>query len=153
MHQLLWAGKTLGMALNRLLAIFQVFFFVCLFSPDFQGDSFEDWESQISSLELCQSTSSIYLGASPDPTGLSWWLRVKNPPAMQEPQKTRVWSLSQEDSLGKVMATHSSIPAWRIPWREKPGRLQFVGWQKVGHNRLYTKKFSWKWIINLNVRT
>ena len=34
MHQLLWAGKTLGMALNRLLAIFQVLFF---FFPDFQG--------------------------------------------------------------------------------------------------------------------
>ena len=27
------------------------------------------------------------------------------------------------------MATHSSILAWRIPWTEKPGRLQFVGSQ------------------------
>ena len=38
---------------------------------------------------------------------------VKNPPAMQE---TRVQSLGQEDPLEKEMATHSSIPAWKIPW-------------------------------------
>ena len=40
---------------------------------------------------------------------------VKNPPAMQEPQLTWVQSLGQEDPLEKVMATHSSILAWRIP--------------------------------------
>ena len=38
---------------------------------------------------------------------------VKNPPAMQE---TWVLSLGQEEPLNKEMATHSSIPAWRIPW-------------------------------------
>ena len=32
--------------------------------------------------------------------------------------------LSQEDPLEKEMATHSSIPAWRIPWTEEPGGLQ-----------------------------
>ena len=32
------------------------------------------------------------------------------------------------------MATHSSILAWRIPWTEKPGRLQFTGWQRIGHD-------------------
>ena len=46
---------------------------------------------------------------------------VKNLPAMQE---TRVQSLGQEDPLRKVMATHSSILAWRTPWIEEPGRLQ-----------------------------
>ena len=51
---------------------------------------------------------------------------VKNLPAMQE---TRVRSLGQEDSLEKGMATHSSILAWRIPWTEEPGRLQFIGSQ------------------------
>ena len=45
---------------------------------------------------------------------------VNNPPAMQE---TRVPSLGEEDPLEKGMATHSRIPAWRIPWTEKPGRL------------------------------
>ena len=32
------------------------------------------------------------------------------------------------------MATHSSIRAWRIPWTEKLGRLQFMGSHRVGHN-------------------
>ena len=32
------------------------------------------------------------------------------------------------------MATYSSIPAWRIPWTEEPGGLQFVGLQRVGHD-------------------
>ena len=32
------------------------------------------------------------------------------------------------------MATHSSIPAWRIPWIEEPDGLQSMGLQKVGHD-------------------
>ena len=32
------------------------------------------------------------------------------------------------------MATHSSILAWRIPWTEKPGRLQSMGWHRVRHD-------------------
>ena len=39
-------------------------------------------------------------------------------------QEAWVRFLSQEDSLEKEMATHSSILAWRIPWTEEPGRLQ-----------------------------
>ena len=46
---------------------------------------------------------------------------VKNLHAMQE---TRVQSLGWEVSLEMGMATHSSIPAWRIPWTEEPGGLQ-----------------------------
>jgi len=56
---------------------------------------------------------------------------VKNLPTMQE---TWVRSLGQEDALEKGMAIHSSILACRIPWTEEPGRLQFVGSQRVGHN-------------------
>ena len=40
----------------------------------------------------------------------------------------------QEDPLEKEMATHSSTLAWRIPRTEKPGGLQSVGLQRVGHN-------------------
>ena len=36
----------------------------------------------------------------------------------------QVWSLGGEEPLEKRMATHSGIPAWRIPWTEKPGGLQ-----------------------------
>ena len=37
-------------------------------------------------------------------------------------------------SLGEGMATHSSILAWKIPWTEKSGRLQFMGSQRVGND-------------------
>ena len=43
-------------------------------------------------------------------------------------------SLSREEPLEKGMATHSSILAWRILWTEKPGGLQSVGLQRVGHD-------------------
>ena len=46
-----------------------------------------------------------------------------------------VWSLGGEDPLEKKMSTHSSIPAWRVPWTEEPGRLQSMGSQPVRHNR------------------
>ena len=49
---------------------------------------------------------------------------VKNLPAMQE---THVQFLGGEDPLEKEMATHSSILAWRFPWTEEPGGLQYMG--------------------------
>ena len=55
---------------------------------------------------------------------------VKNSPVIQD---TQVQSLSQEYPLGKGLATCSSILAWRIPWREEPGRLQSTRLQRVGH--------------------
>ena len=42
-------------------------------------------------------------------------------------QETRVQSLGQADPLDKEMTTHSSILAWRIPWTDEPGRLQYMG--------------------------
>ena len=39
-----------------------------------------------------------------------------------------------EDPLEKVMAIHSSIIAWKIPWTEEPSRLQSMGSQRVGHD-------------------
>ena len=56
---------------------------------------------------------------------------VKNLPAVQE---TRVPTLGWEDPLGKEMATHSSILAWKISWTEEPGGLQSMGSQRVGHD-------------------
>ena len=44
-------------------------------------------------------------------------------------------------SPGERMATHSSILAWRISWTEKPGRLQFIGSQRVGYN----------WVTNISI--
>ena len=56
---------------------------------------------------------------------------VKNLPALWE---TRVQSLGQEDPLETEMATHSSILAWTILWREEPGGLQSMGSQRFGHD-------------------
>jgi len=42
-------------------------------------------------------------------------------------RETWVQSLGQDHPLEKGMATHASILAWRIPWTEEPGRLQFMG--------------------------
>ena len=39
-----------------------------------------------------------------------------------------------EDPLEKGTTTHSSILAWRIPWTEEPGRLQYMGLQTVRHD-------------------
>ena len=51
---------------------------------------------------------------------------MQNLPAMQE---TEVPFLGGEEPLEKGMATHSSIPAWKIPWRDEPGGPQAMGWQ------------------------
>ena len=56
---------------------------------------------------------------------------IKNMPAKKE---MHVLSLGQEDPLEKEIATHSSILAWEIPWTEKPGGLQSMGLQRVGHD-------------------
>ena len=57
--------------------------------------------------------------------------RLKCLPAVRE---TRVLSLGWEDPLEKEVATHSSVLAWRIPWREEPSRLQSMGSQRVRHD-------------------
>ena len=49
----------------------------------------------------------------------------------------KLQSLSWADPLEEGMATHSSILAWRIPWREEPSRLQSIGLQ------------SWTWLSDL----
>ena len=75
-------------------------------------------------LEKGYATQSSILGASLVAQ------MVNNPTAMRE---TWVRSLGWEDPLKKGKATHSSILTWRIPWTE-PGRLQSMGWQRVGHD-------------------
>ena len=56
---------------------------------------------------------------------------IKNLPTVWEMQ---VLSLGWEDPIEKEIATHSSILACKIPWTEKPGGLQSMGSQRVGHN-------------------
>ena len=56
---------------------------------------------------------------------------IKNLPAMWE---TWIQSLGWEDPLEKGTVIHSTILAWRIQWTEEPGRLQFMGSLRVGHD-------------------
>ena len=56
---------------------------------------------------------------------------VKNLPAVQE---TQVQSLGWEDPLEEEMAIYSSILVWKIPWTEKPGRLQPMGLQRARYD-------------------
>ena len=46
----------------------------------------------------------------------------------------QVQSLGQKDPLKKEMATQSSVLAWKIPWTEEPGGLEFMGSQRVGRD-------------------
>ena len=60
-------------------------------------------------------------------------LIIKNLSAVEE---TWVWFLGWENPMEERMFTHSSIPAWRIPWTEEPGRLQSMVSQRVGQTKV-----------------
>ena len=72
---------------------------------------------------------------------LHYWVSlVAQPQRTRLPvQEMRVGSLGCEDPLEKEMASHSSIPAWEIPWTDKPGELQSMCHERVGHD-LATKQ-------------
>ena len=57
---------------------------------------------------------------------------VKNPPAVQQMQETRVRSPGQEDPLEEDMASHSSVLAWRIPMDRGAWRATVRGVTKSG---------------------
>ena len=61
-------------------------------------------------------------------------LVIKNPPAMQKMQETRVQALGWEDPLEQEMAAHSGNLAWRILWTEELDELQSMGSQRIRHN-------------------
>ena len=91
-----------------------------------------DW-TQVSCVSLYWQSNSLPLShlGSHKPYASLVAQRLKHLPAMRE---TWVQSLGREDPLEKEMATHSVIPAWKIPWMVEPGRLQSMGLQRVGHN-------------------
>ena len=60
--------------------------------------------------------------------------QVKNLPATQETQDTRVLPLGQEDPVEREMATYSSILAWKVPWTEEPGGIQSNGSKRARHD-------------------
>ena len=76
-----------------------------------------------------QPSFPLHLGS---PTASLVAQMVKSPPKFQE---TQVQSLGRGDPLEKGTATHSSILAWRISWKEEPGGLQSSGSQRIRHDR------------------
>ena len=61
-------------------------------------------------------------------------LMVKNLLANAGDRRDVTGSLGQDDPLEEGMATHFSILAWRIPWKEEPGGLWSTGSQRIGHD-------------------
>jgi len=59
---------------------------------------------------------------------------VKNLPAMQEMQADTSLIPGSGRSPEGGKAIHSYILAWKIPWTEEPGKLQFMGSQRLGHD-------------------
>ena len=72
--------------------------------------------------------------------------RVKCLPTMWE---TWVRYLGWEDPLEKEMETHSNTLAWKIPWTEKPGRLQSMESQRDMTERLHIHSFHLHLMITL----
>ena len=62
---------------------------------------------------------------------------------MQETQEMQFWSLGWEDPLEKETATPSNILAWKIPWTEEPGRLQYMG----SHSQTHLPMHTGHWLI------
>ena len=84
-------------------------------------------------------------------TSLEYWRRQWQPtpvflPGKSHGQRSLVggspWGRKESDTterlhfhaLEKEMATHTSVPAWRIPGMEEPGGLPSKESHRVGHN-------------------
>ena len=65
--------------------------------------------------------------------GGAWWAAVHG--VVKSPARLIDFTFTFHfHALEKEMATHSSVLAWRIPWTQAPGRLQFTRLQRVGHD-------------------
>ena len=92
--------------------------------PAFLGQMY----SALGHLSQAPGTREESMTTPPDRGGASQVaLVVKNPPAPAGDREMWVRPLGREDPLEEGMATHSSILAWRIPWTEESGGLQYMG--------------------------
>ena len=62
-------------------------------------------------------------------------LVIKNLPANSRDTRDMGLSSGSGRCFGRGNGNPSSISAWKIPWAEKPGELQSMGLQRVGHDR------------------
>ena len=80
------------------------------------------WWARVHRVAKSQTRLSDFTFIALSTSQVTQWQGIRLPK-----QDMQVWFLGQEDPLEKVMATHSSILAWEIPWPEDPG-----GWQSMG---------------------
>ena len=83
----------------------------------------------------CLSLSLFFFSMTCDMSGFPGGSVVKNLPANTGDAEDVGLIPGSRRSLEEEMATHSSIPTWTIPWTEKPGELQSMGWQRFGCDR------------------
>ena len=62
------------------------------------------------------------------------YIHLQNPGSDSCTREQLYTVLGWQDSLEEGMVTYSSIPAWRIPWTEDPGRLQSIALHRVRHD-------------------
>ena len=87
---------------------------------------------------LFNMLSSLVITFLPRSKLISW---LQSPSAViLEPPKIKSATVSTvspsicHEVMGKAMAPHSSVLAWKIPWTEEPGGLQSMGSLRVGHD-------------------
>ena len=71
-----------------------------------------------------QATMNAFLEGNENSTSFCWGV----------PSSSSLSTLLIQLPMEKAMATHSSTLAWKIPWMEKPGRLQSMGSLRVRHD-------------------
>ena len=72
---------------------------------------------------------------------------------MPATQETPVQFLGGEDPLEKGMATHTSIPAWRVPWTKESRRLQSMRLQLISTERLTLSKLRSNFLYNVSLNS
>ena len=88
------------------------------------------WSQNLQSYTI----KTVIIGMKIDMKGFPGGARGKEPCQCRKLKERQAPTLGQEDPLEEGMATHSSILAWRIPWREEPGGLQSMKSQRAGHD-------------------
>ena len=98
-------------------------------------------KAQLEQYKIFQNFPSSPALAAPNAPPLLAGMNPKISPLLEPKVKASAWNAKDPglipelgSSLEEEMATHSSTLAWRIPWREEPGRLQSMGSQRAGHD-------------------
>ena len=93
--------------------------------PSLQGNFFKRWGKRKE-----KPVISFFLKIDK----IGWHQRRKHNSTKRSENLLRIWCSMPDLGLEKAMAPHSSTLAWKIPWVKEHGRLQSMGWLRVGHD-------------------